>query len=367
MKLLSVSLACICNVLMAFSSHAQIEDFDDIKLYTLKNKSGMTVKITNYGAIVTSIIVSDRDGKMADVALGYNSVERYINASDRPYFGAIVGRYANRIANGTFTLNGKEYKLATNNGENHLHGGNIGFDKVVWKANYNKLQNSVNLKYFAKDMEEGYPSRLDVTVTYQLTEENELKVLYKALTDKITHVNLTHHTYFNLKGEGEGDILDHELMLNAKYYTPVDVTLIPTGEIAEVKGTPFNFTSPKTIGQDIKKQHEQLDFGGGFDHNWVLDKGENSKGITLAARVYEPTSGRVLEVLTTDIGVQFYCGNFLDGRLSGKAGKSYIKRGGFCLEPQHFPDSPNQPNFPSTILKRGQAYQKETIYKFSTK
>ncbi len=367
MKLLSVSFACICTVLMAFSSHAQIEDFDNINLYTLKNKSGMTVKITNYGAIVTSIIVPDRDGKMADVALGYNSVESYMNAVDKPYFGAIVGRYGNRIAKGKFSIDGKEYQLAVNNGENHLHGGTIGFDKVVWDAYLDKPNNAVVLSYISKDMEEGYPGELKMKVTYQLTDDNALRVLYEGSTNKKTHVNLTHHTYFNLKGEGEGDILGHELMLNAKRYTPVDVTLIPTGELAKVKGTPFDFSQSKSIGRDINEAHQQLEFGAGFDHNWVLNKNGNSDALTLAARVHEPTSGRVMEVHTTDPGVQFYCGNFLDGRLIGKAGKAYINRGGFCLEPQHFPDTPNKDNFPTSLLKPGEKYSKETIYSFSTK
>lgn len=343
----------------------QVEDFDSIKLYTLKNNSGMTVKVTNYGAIITSITVPDRNGKMDDIALGYNRVEDYMNAVDKPYFGAIVGRYGNRIANGQFTLNGETYTLAKNNSENHLHGGVIGFDKVVWDAKQDG-PHKIELSYLAKDREEGYPGNLQIKVTYTLTNDNQLIVSYLATTDKATPVNLTQHTYFNLKGEGEENILDHELMLNAKKYTPVDKGLIPTGKMPEVAGTPFDFTSPKPIGRDINQEHQQLKFGGGYDHNWVLNKSSKNKK-SLAARVYEPKSGRVMEIHTTEPGIQFYCGNFLDGRLKGKAGKPYIHRGGFCLETQHYPDSPNQPNFPSSILKPGEEYQTTTIFKFSTK
>ncbi|QDT43857.1 Aldose 1-epimerase precursor [Gimesia alba] len=351
---------------LAASALGQVEDFDSIKLYTLKNNSGMTVKVTNYGAIITSITVPDRNGKMADIALGYNRVEDYINAVDKPYFGAIVGRYGNRIAKGQFTLNGETYSLAKNNGENHLHGGIIGLDKVVWDATQ-VSPTKIELTYLAKDHEEGYPGNLNIKVTYTLTNKNQLIVDYLATTDKATPVNLTQHTYFNLKGEGAGTILDHELMLNAKKYTPVDETLIPTGELAAVAGTPFDFTSAKPIGRDINQKDEQLKFGGGFDHNWVLDKNGKENQLTLAAKVYEPESGRVLEISTTEPGIQFYCGNFLDGRLTGKSGKPYVHRGGFCLETQHYPDSPNQPNFPTTILKPGEEYKSTTVFQFSTK
>lgn len=348
-------------------AQAQVEDFDSIKLYTLKNDNGMTVKVTNYGAVITSIIVPDRDGKMGDVALGYNRVEDYINAVDKPYFGAVVGRYGNRIADGEFTLNGETYSLLKNNGDNHLHGGAIGFDKVVWDAEYNQGSNAIKLSYLAKDKEEGYPGNLNLSVAYTLAEDNSIVVDYFATTDKATPINVTQHTYFNLKGEGEGTILDHELMLNAKQYTPVDEGLIPTGEMPDVAGTPFDFTAAKAIGRDIDMENEQLTFGLGYDHNWVLNKGDQERRLTLAAQVYEPTTGRVLEVHTTEPGIQFYCGNFLDGRLKGKAGKPYVHRGGFCLETQHYPDSPNQPNFPSTILKPGQVHQSQTILKFTTK
>jgi len=310
-------------------SAVEVETADDIKIFTLQNAGGMTVRVTNYGAIIMSIVVPDRDGKMADVALGYNDITGYTNAVDKPYFGAIVGRYGNRIANGKFTIDGKEYTLAINNPPNSLHGGIIGFDKVIWDAEANENENSVTLTYRAKDGEEGYPGNLNCSVTYRLTDVNAIETEYSATTDQATPVNLTQHTYFNLKGEGEGDVLGHQLMINANRYTPVDKTLIPTGKTPAVQGTPFDFTSPKPIGRDIAADNEQLRFGGGYDHNWVLDKAGQTGEMTLAARVDEPTSGRVLEVHTTEPGLQFYCGNFLDGRLIGKAGKPYLHRGGF--------------------------------------
>ncbi len=342
------------------------EAFSDIRVYTLQNTNGMTVKVSSYGATITSIEAPDRDGEMADIALGYNSAEEYMNAVDKPYFGAVVGRYGNRIAGGQFKIDGETYTLAKNNGQHHLHGGVTGFDKVVWNASLLNDQ-TIELTYTAKDMEEGYPGNLEVKVTYQLTDNNELVVNYYAKTDKATHVNLTQHTYFNLKGEGKGDILDHELMLNAGQYTPVDEGLIPTGELADVAGTPFDFRKAKPIGRDIAGDHQQLKFGGGYDHNWVLDTAGASDELTLAARVHEPESGRVLEVHTTEPGIQFYCGNFLDGRLKGKSGAAYVHRGGFCLETQHFPDSPNQPEFPSTLLKPGEEYKSKTVFKFLAK
>ena len=356
-----------CVILFASTALAQVKDFDSIKLYTLKNESGMTVCVTNYGAIVTSIIVSDRNGKRADVALGYDRVEDYINAVDKPYFGAVVGRYGNRIAKGEFTLDGETYSLLKNNGENHLHGGAIGFDKVVWTVDEYVEGQSLTLSYLAKDKEEGYPGNLQLKITYTLADDNSLIVDYHATTDKATPVNVTQHTYFNLKGEGQGTILDHQLMLNAKKFTPVDESLIPTGEMPTVAGTPFDFTTPKAIGRDIGQQNEQLVFGLGYDHNWILDTDGKEGELSLAAQVNEPSSGRVMEIYTTEPGIQFYCGNFLDGRLKGKSGKPYVHRGGFCLETQHFPDSPNQPNFPSTILKPGETYDSKTVFKFSTK
>ena len=357
---------CLFTLTAASANKVTIEDFDDIRLFTLKNSDGVTVKITNFGAIITSIIVPDRDGNMADIVLGYDNVEQYINAVDKPYFGAIVGRYGNRIAKGRFTLDGEEYTLATNNGENHLHGGVIGFDKVVWDASpvSGNGWRGVVLSYIAKDREEGYPGNLSITVTYKLFNDSQLSVEYHATTDKATPVNLTQHSYFNLKGEGEGTILDHELMLNASRVTPVDETLIPDGTIEEVKGTPFDFTTSKPIGRDIGEDSQQLEFGLGYDHNFVLDGASGE--MRLAARVYEPTSGRVMEIRTVEPGIQFYCGNFLDGRLTGKSGKTYVHRGGFCLETQHFPDSPNQQNFPSTILRPDEEYRTKTVYSFST-
>ena len=365
MKTLHAVLATsVLTLTVATAGAVEVEDFDGIKLYTLRNTNGVVVKATNYGAIITSIVVPDRDGNMADIVFGYNRVEDYINAIDRPYFGAVVGRYGNRIAKGEFTLDGVTYELAKNNGENHLHGGLMGFDKVVWDAKPIG-ENALKLTYLAKDMEEGYPGNLRVTVVYKLTDDNELVVNYHATTDKATPVNVTQHSYFNLKGEGSDTILDHELMLNADRYTPVDEGLIPTGELAPVKGTPFDFTKAKPIGRDIGIENEQLTNGLGYDHNWVLNRDEGSTDMMLAARVYEPSTGRVLEISTTEPGIQFYCGNFLDGRLVGKSGKPYVHRSGFCLETQHYPDSPNQPNFPSTILKPGEQLRSTTVFKFS--
>ncbi len=367
--LLQLSLMSLLLILSPLKASAEItsEDFDTVKLYTLKNSHGMVVKVTNYGAIITSMLVPDRTGKMGDVVLGYKNLESYINAVDKPYFGAVVGRYGNRIAKGMFTIDGETYELPINNKPNSLHGGIIGFDKVIWEVKEDAASNAISLHYLAKDKEEGYPGNLDVTVTYTLTDDNTIEIDYKATTDKATPVNLTQHTYFNLKGEGQGTILDHQLMINADHYTPVDETLIPTGEIAPVKGTPFDFTQAKAIGKDIGVQNEQLTFGGGYDHNWVLKDQSQSKKMQLAAEVYEPTTGRKLTVTTQEPGVQFYCGNFLDGRLKGKSGNPYVNRGGFCLETQHFPDSPNQPNFPSTILKPGETYQTKTVFAFSAK
>lgn len=364
-------LAIIVSVLLVACQTAgakvTVDDFDSIQLFTLTNDQGMTVKVTNYGAIITSIVVPDRNGKLADIALGYGTVAGYINAIDRPYFGAIVGRYGNRIAKGQFVLDGETYTLATNNGKNHLHGGNFGFDKVVWDAKPVSAAgwSGVELNYLARDGEEGYPGNLSVKVLYKLADNNKLTIEYHATTDKATPINLTQHTYFNLKGEGEGEILDHELFLNAKEYTPVDVDLIPTGELAPVAGTPFDFTTPKTIGRDIGQDHQQLEFGLGYDHNFVLLGDEGT--MKLAARVYEPTSGRVLEIHTEEPAIQFYSGNFLNGSLRGKSGKPYVHRGGFCLETQHYPDSPNQPEFPSTILRPGEQYQTKTVFTFSTR
>jgi len=330
-----------------------------VDLYTLTNANGLKAKITNYGGIITSLKTPDRNGKFADIVLGYDTLAEYIK--DSPYFGALIGRYGNRIAKGKFTLDGIEYKLATNNGPNHLHGGIKGFDKVVWNAEPMQTKTSVGLKltYLSKDGEEGYPGNLECTVIYTLTNNNELKIYYEATTDKPTIINLTSHGYFNLAGHNSGDILGHELMLNADNFTPVDAELIPTGEIKPVKGTLMDFTKPMTIGSRI------ADVKGGYDHNYVLNGGK-AGALSLAARVYEPKTGRVMEILTTEPGIQFYTGNFLDGSLKGK-GAVYNKHAGFCLETQHFPDSPNKPNFPSVVLRTGEKYTHLTVHKFSVK
>jgi len=329
-----------------------------VDLYTLTNANGLEAKITNYGGIVTSLKVPDRNGNFADIVLGYDTLDEYIKKS--PYFGAIVGRYGNRIAKGKFTLNGTEYTLAKNNGPNHLHGGIKGFDKVVWNAEpvQDEMGVSLKLTYLSKDGEEGYPGNLSCTVIYTLTNENELKISYEAETDKPTVINLTHHSYFDLAGYDSGDILGHELMLNADHFTPVDEQLIPTGQIKPVKETPMDFTKPTTIGSRMAQVK------GGYDHNYVLNNSDGS--LALAGSVYEPTGGRVMQVYTTEPGIQFYSGNFLDGSIKGK-GVIYNKHSGFCLETQHFPDSPNKPNFPSTVLRPGQKYTHLTIYKFSSK
>lgn len=335
-----------------------------VDLYTLTNSNGVEARIMTYGGIVVSLRVPDRNGKLEDVVLGYGNLEGYLK-NNSPYFGGIIGRYGNRVAKGRFSLNGREYRLAQNNGENHLHGGIKGFDKVVWKAKEVKSKDgaAVALSYVSKDGEEGYPGNLSVTVVYTLTNNNQLKIDYSATTDKETIVNLTNHSYFNLAGRGS--ILNHEVMINADRFTPVDQGLIPTGELRSVKGTPMDFTRPTAIGARIEQQDQQLIFGKGYDHNWVLNGGGGK--LALAASVYEPTTGRVMEVYTTEPGVQFYTGNFLDGSIRGKGGQVYEKRFGLCLETQHFPDSPNKSNFPSTVLRPGGKYTTTTIYKFTVK
>ena len=332
-----------------------------MSLFTLRNINGAEVGICNYGGLVIFLKVPDRKGHMGDVVLGYDKLDDYIK--DSPYFGALIGRYGNRIAKGKFTLDGKEYTLAVNNGPNALHGGLKGFDKVVWEPKILATPNgpSLELTYVSKDGEEGYPGTLSVKAVYTLTDDNALKLEYTATTDKDTVVNLTHHSYFNLAGKG--DILNHEVMMPADKFTPVDSTLIPTGELKPVDGTPFDFRTPTAIGARIKQDDEQLKFGGGYDHNWVINKPMGQLG--LMARVYEPTTGRVMEVWSTEPGLQFYSGNFLDGKNKGKGGWVYQFRNGFCMEPQHYPDSPNQPNFPSVVLKPGQVFQNTIIYKFS--
>jgi len=329
-----------------------------VDLYTLENANGMKVKIATYGGIVTELHVSDRDGNPADVVCGFETLAEY--EAGHPYFGALIGRYGNRIAKGRFTLDGKEYTLATNNGENHLHGGNVGFDKKVWKAEPVETDNSVGVKltYVSPDGEEGYPGTLTSTVVYELTADNELKIDYKATTDAPTIVNLTHHGYFNLGGHDSGDILGHVMMIAADRYTPVDEGLIPTGELAPVAGTVMDFTKPTAIGARIKDIA-----GGGYDHNYVLNSQDGS--LALAARVSDPKTGRVMEVYTTEPGIQFYTGNFLDGSNKGK-GAVYNKHAAFCLETQHYPDSPNKPDWPSVVLRPGQTYRHTTVYRFTT-
>jgi aldose 1-epimerase len=338
-------------------------DGREVEHYALTNDSGMQASITPYGGIVTSLLVSDRDGRFSDVVLGFDTLDGYL--AGHPYFGALVGRYGNRIAGGRFTLDGTTYQLARNNNGNHLHGGVVGFDKAVWGAapEFHPDGPRLRLNHVSLDGDEGYPGRLEITVDYTLTQDNELRIDYRATTDKPTIVNLTNHSYFNLRGTGSCDILGHEVQINADHFTPVDESLIPTGEIRSVEGLPMDFRQPGTIGSRIGEEDEQLLFGNGYDHNFVLN--ESVGGLNLAARVSEPTSGRVMEVSTTEPGVQFYTGNFLDGTLTGKGGQVYGQRCAFCLETQHFPDSPNRPDFPTTVLRPGTDYKSTTIYRFS--
>lgn len=343
----------------------QTSDRRNVDLYTLTNSNGLKAEIMTYGGIVLSLEVPDSSGNMGDIVLGYDALQGYIDNS--PYFGAIVGRYANRIGGAKFSLDGKEYILAANDGVNHLHGGKIGFDKVVWQANpaMTEYGPSLILSYTSQDGEEGYPGTLKCKVTYTLTNNNELKVEYSAVTDKNTICNLTQHSYFNLAGQGSGDILSHKLMINADKFTPIDETLITTGELRGVSGTVMDFTKPTAIGARVNEKDQQLIYGLGYDHNWVLNR--QGEGMMLAARVSEPTSGRVMEVYTTEPGIQLYGGNFLDGTIKGKGGKVYNYRNAFCLETQHYPDSPNKPNFPTTTLLAGDEYSSTTVYKFSVK
>jgi aldose 1-epimerase len=339
---------------------------EQVDLYSLTNKKGMEVSITNFGATVVTLRVPDRAGKPADIVLGYDTLQGYENG--KSYFGATVGRYANRIGGGKFSIDGKEYTLPKNDGNNTLHGGIIGFNKKIWKARELPSDNAaaLELSYLSADGEEGFPGDLSLKVVFTLpADRNELKIDYTATTDKDTVVNLSNHSYFNLAGEGVGDILDQMMTLHAKQFTPVDKTLIPTGELREVAGTPLDFNRAAVIGKRIDEDYEQLVFGKGYDHNWVLASG-GGKGLTVAAEAHDPKSGRMLEVLTTEPGVQFYSGNFLDGS-TGKGGKAYPRRSAFCLETQHFPDSPNHPNFPSTLLKPSGVFHSETVLRFSAK
>jgi aldose 1-epimerase len=333
-------------------------------IYTLKNANGMEAKISNYGGILVGLQVPDKNGEMEDVVLGFDDLGGYLG--DDPYFGAIVGRYGNRIGDARFKLDGQTYELPANNNDNTLHGGTTGFNDRLWQTRtYLGDAGSVSLEltYWSPHGEMGFPGNLLTTVVYTLTNDNELRIDYTATTDKKTVVNLTNHSYWNLAGEGSGDILDHMMMINADHFTPVDTELIPTGKIQPVRGTAFDFMEPKAIGEEIDAPNQQIQFGGGYDHNFVLKKEEGE--LSLAARVYEPTSGRVMEVFTKEPGVQFYTGNFLDGSVVGKNRHAYQKRGAFCLETQHFPDSPNQKNFPSTVLAPGEKYTSTTVYKFS--
>lgn len=353
------------EVFWSKSSFGTTPDGENVMLYTLRNKTGMEARITNYGGIVVSLTAPDRDGNFEDIVLGYDSLDDYIAAS--PYFGALIGRYGNRIRVGKFELDGVEYTLATNNGPNHLHGGDKGFDKVVWESKIEEAAEgpSLVLSYVSADGEEGYPGEVNAVVRYTLTHDNELVIEYEAVTNKATPLNLTNHSYFNLSGNARRDILGHTLQLNAEHFTPVDDTLIPNGEYRPVEGTPFDFRTAKAIGQDIGVENEQITFGGGYDHNWVVDQNADGKWrhiLTLA----DPESGRVMTIHSDEPGLQFYSGNFLDGSNVGKGGVVYNYRYGMCLETQHFPDSPNQPNFPSTILQPGEVYKTKTVHTFST-
>lgn len=361
--LLALSLAGCASLPNSAAPAARVQtwgktsDGESVELYTLANAKGSEARIITYGGIVVSLKVPDRSGVLGDVVAGFDNLEGYLTPA--PYFGAIIGRYGNRIGGARFRLNGTEYQLPNNDGRNQLHGGPRGFDKRLWHAKQLSPQ-SLELGYLSKDGEEGFPGNLLVTVIYTLTDSNELKIEYSATTDKETVVNLTHHSYFNLAGGG--DILGHQLRIQADSFTPVDRELIPTGELRSVSGTPFDFRAAKSIGERIEQKDTQLTFGRGYDHNWVLNR--TGSGLEIAAVVTEPTSGRVMEVLTTSPGLQFYSGNFLDGTLKGK-GRTYTHRSAFCLETQFFPDSPNKPAFPSTVLRSGETFHSTTVYQFS--
>lgn len=359
--ILIVTISTLANAAttLASADFGKMPDGTAVRIYTLTNKKGAEARITTYGGRLVSLRMPDRQGASGDIVLGFDSVDGYIE-NPGPFFGALIGRYANRIGGARFTLGGVEYRLNKNDGDNSLHGGAHGFDKAVWTAR-ELSGGGIELTYISKNGEEGYPGNLKAVVTYRLSNANELRIDYRATTDRTTVVNLTNHTYFNLKGGG--DVMGHLLTLNADRFTPVDAGLIPTGEIRGVSGTPFDFRQPTSIGARIGQDDEQLKLGKGYDHNWVL----NGTGLRLAARVEEPSTGRVLEVITTEPGIQFYSGNFLDGTIHGKGGRVYGRRSGFCLETQHFPDSPNKPGFPSTVLKPGSEFRSTTIFKFATR
>lgn len=353
------------------SAFGQLPDGRQVDVYRLANANGIEMRVIDYGGIILSLKTPDVRGEFDDIVLGFDSLDAYLSDAYRqanPYFGALIGRYGNRIASGRFSLDGESHSLATNDGDNHLHGGQQGFDRVLWQVEpfESEAGTGLVLRYTSEDGEEGYPGTLETEVTYTLTDADELIVDYRATTDKATPVNLTQHSYFNLEGEGSGSILDHHLTIDADAFTPVDEGLIPTGEIRSVEGTPFDFTQPTPIGERIERDNRQLTFGKGYDHNFVLANGGASVDApVLAARVWEPDSGRLLEIATTEPGIQFYSGNFLAGDLTGKRGEAYEHRSGFALETQHFPDSPNQADFPSTILEPGDTYRSRTIYRFS--
>jgi aldose 1-epimerase len=363
--LLGASMNAAAGTRIAREPFGKMPDGRAVEVFTLSRDGGLTARISNYGGVIVSLIVPDRAGKKADVVLGFATLPEYI--ADQSYQGALIGRYGNRIAKGQFALDGKTYTLPRNNGENHLHGGPEGFHKKLWEAAVSRAGEDevLELKYTSKDGEAGYPGTLLAKVVYAVTENGGLEMQYTATTDKPTVVNLTGHSYFNLAGEGSGDILRHEIQIEADQFTPVDKTLIPTGELRAVKGTAFDLTKSIAIGAHVNDKDEQLAAGGGYDHNWVL-RGSSGK-LRLAVRFTDPASGRVMEVWTTEPGVQFYSGNFLDGSLKGKSGKPYTHRSGICLEPQHFPDSPNKPKFPSTVLKPGETYTHTTVYRFSAR
>jgi len=377
MKTLSASLLALIftsgviaeNCAVTVKRYGELPEGEAVQIYRLKNANGMIAEITNYGGIVTRLTAPDRKGKFEDVVLGYDRLEDYL--AETPYFGAITGVYGNRIANGRFELDGKRYQLTQNSEAGgvpvHLHGGDKGLDKVLWSARPMVGKNSANLvlNYIHPDGAEGYPGNIRIRVVYRLTNDNELDISYRATTDKPTIVNLTHHSYFNLHGEGRGDPLDHLLMINADHITPITAQMVPTGELLPVAGTPFDFTQPTAPGDRIDEDHPQLELGGGYDHNWVLRR--EGDGLELAATVHEPVSGRYMEVLTEEPGLQYYSGNFLDGSIVGKSGVNYEYRSGFCLETQHYPDSPNHDHFPSTVLRPGEIYKTRTLYRFSVR
>ncbi len=342
-----------------------LPDGTAVSIFTLTNKNGMAMKVINYGGIIQSLTVPDKTGKLEDVVLGYDSLSGYLK--DSPYFGAIIGRYGNRIAKGKFSIDGQSYQLGQNNLGNNLHGGPKGFDQRFWSIREFEVDNgsAIELTYKSRDGEEGFPGNLIAKVRYHLTDQNELKINYEATTDKTTVINLTQHTYFNLSGNASTDILSHELFIDADKFIPVDKTLIPTGELKNVSGTPFDFKTPTSIGSRIDKKDQQLEFGGGYDHCWVLNnKGDAAKVVTT---LHDPNSGRVMSVYTVEPGIQFYSGNFLDGSITGKYNVVYKKRWAVCLETEHFPDSPNQKNFPSVLLKPGETYRTQTTYAFGVK